>query len=104
MPSCQERLVREAFVGNGFPSEAVNLDIINSGLANFRDRNKPWVTDKSDAFAWQFRASQFDSQELAQAYLGMVRPILTKLLIRATLTCPRDRNGQPSTSAPDAAM
>jgi hypothetical protein len=38
-----------------------------------RNRNKFWATDKSDGFAWQFRVSEVEDQELGNAYINQVR-------------------------------
>lgn len=39
---------------------------------NYRKKDKFWVTDKSDGFAWQFRVSELVDKELGEAYLNQV--------------------------------
>ncbi|GAB5037440.1 Hypothetical protein NocV09_07900100 [Nannochloropsis oceanica] len=76
------RHVKNAFSEAGLPKGVDNLDVIPSTLARFRDRqgHPLWVTDKSDAFAWQFRVSQFENKDDAEAYFNQTWPVY---LVRA---------------------
>lgn len=39
----------------------------------YSNRSEPWIVDRSDAFAWQFRVSEFEDQDEAEEYLSQVR-------------------------------
>ncbi|EWM25226.1 hypothetical protein Naga_100089g2 [Nannochloropsis gaditana] len=71
------RHVKRAFAKAGFPRGSSNLDVIPAELARFRERQETafWVQDKSDAFAWQFRVSQFEDPEAAEAYFDQTWPV-----------------------------
>lgn len=51
------RRIREAFRAAGFPEEAMNLDVLPAEKVNFRHAHRPWVLDRSDTIAWQFRVN-----------------------------------------------
>lgn len=76
----QERHVRHAFVGAGLPASVTNLDVVPADVARFRNRSEPWIVDRSDAFAWQFRVSEFDDKDDAEEYFGQKWPVY---LVRA---------------------
>lgn len=52
-----------------------------------RNRNKFWATDKSDGFAWQFRVSEVEDQELGNAYINQVRAIRPRLITMDGFYC-----------------
>lgn len=83
------RRVREAFRAAGFPEAAMNLDVLPAEKLAFRHRHRPWVLDRSDTVAWQFRVNEFINPGDAAPYLAKQWPIF---LLQA--------KGGPSAAAP----
>ncbi len=69
------RHVREAFRAAGLPETATNLDVVPQELVRFRDERVPWVVDRADTIAWQFRVNEFVNPAEAGAYLDKVWPV-----------------------------
>jgi hypothetical protein len=42
------------------------------------NRSEPWIVDRSDAFAWQFRVSESENKEEAEEYFDQVGAFLTR--------------------------
>jgi hypothetical protein len=51
------RRVVQAFRAAGFPEAAMNLDVLPADKISFRHAPRPWVLDRADTVAWQFRVN-----------------------------------------------
>ena len=54
------RQIRKAFGAAGFPETAMNLDVLPAEKVSFRHKHLPWVADRADTIAWQFRVNVRD--------------------------------------------
>lgn len=54
------RQIRKAFGAAGFPETAMNLDVLPAEKVSFRHKHLPWVADRADTVAWQFRVNVSD--------------------------------------------
>ena len=59
----------------GYPESAVNLDVLPSEKLVFHDRRRPWLADRADTVAWQFRVNEFVNPSEAAPYLDKVWPV-----------------------------
>lgn len=53
----------------------MNLDVLPAEKLSFRHAHYPWVLDRADTIAWQFRVNEFINAADAPPYLGKTWPI-----------------------------
>lgn len=68
------RQARRAFMGAGWPEEAMNLDVLSSEKVYFRDERKPWLLDRSDGIVINYRVSAPVNRSEVEPYFASSYP------------------------------